>query len=98
MGRGRGQPFGLASPPTFANSSFMNMKKQTFINALCGTAFSVLALAATAVAQPSSGGPGPAPVPSSGPTEVPLDGGASLLLAGGVAYGLKRLRERRTKD
>jgi hypothetical protein len=29
---------------------------------------------------------------AAGPTEVPLDGGASLLLASGVAYGLKRRR------
>ncbi len=71
------------------------MNKQTFISALCGTVFSVLALAATAVAQP--GTVGPTPPPSSGPTQVPLDGGASLLLAGGVAYGLKRLRGRRDK-
>ena len=28
------------------------------------------------------------------PTGVPIDGGASLLLAGGVAYGLRRLRQR----
>lgn len=77
------------------------MKKQTFINALCGAAFGVLALVAPAGAQPGSGGPGPAPVPDpvpgGGPTEVPLDGGASLLLAGGVAYGLKRLRAHRAK-
>jgi len=26
---------------------------------------------------------------------VPLDGGASLLLASGVAFGLKKLRDRR---
>jgi hypothetical protein len=26
---------------------------------------------------------------------VPLDGGVSLLLAGGVAYGIKHLRSRR---
>ena len=42
-----------------------------------------------AAAQPNSGGPTP------GATGVPLDGGASLLLAGGVAYGLRRLRQRR---
>ena len=71
------------------------MNKQTLISALYGTAFCVLALATAAVAQPGSGGPVPAN--PTGPTGVPLDGGASLLLAGGVAYGLKRLRARRTK-
>jgi hypothetical protein len=51
-----------------------------------------------ALAQPGSGGPGPgAPTadPTADPTAVPLDGGASLLLVGGVGYGLKRLRDRR---
>jgi MprA protease rhombosortase-interaction domain-containing protein len=46
----------------------------------------------SARAQPGSGGPGPGPAD---PTAVPLDGGASLLLAGGVAYGLRKLRARR---
>ncbi|WP_156175998.1 PID-CTERM protein-sorting domain-containing protein [Hymenobacter terrenus] len=41
-----------------------------------------------AVAQPSSTSPGlSVPV-----TEMPLDGGALLLLAGGVGYGLRQLR------
>ena len=39
---------------------------------------------------PADGGPAPQT-----PTGVPLDGGASLLLAGGLAYGLRRLRKRR---
>lgn len=39
---------------------------------------------------PPSGGTAPA-------TEVPLDGGASLLLASGVAYGLSKLRAARRK-
>ncbi|MGI4820800.1 MAG: PID-CTERM protein-sorting domain-containing protein [Janthinobacterium lividum] len=52
-------------------------------------------LSTTASAQ-SSGGPIPGPTPpTNDPTAVPLDGGASLLLAGGVAYGLKRLRRRK---
>ncbi len=51
------------------------------------------ALAAHAQA-PSTGGPEPGADPVD-PTTVPLDGGASLLLAGGVAYGLRRLRKRR---
>ena len=39
---------------------------------------------------PADGGPVPA-----APTAIPLDGGASLLLAAGAAYGLKRLRQKR---
>jgi hypothetical protein len=43
---------------------------------------------------PGTGGPTPQdPTPT--PTEVPIDGGASLLLAGSVAYGLRKLRQRR---
>ncbi|MCC2547140.1 hypothetical protein LJY25_11840 [Hymenobacter sp. BT175] len=41
---------------------------------------------------PDSGGPTPTP---STPTSVPIDGGASVLLAGGVVYALNRLRKRR---
>ncbi|RZK10182.1 MAG: hypothetical protein EOO56_29520 [Hymenobacter sp.] len=40
---------------------------------------------------PSTGGP----QPSQPATAVPLDGGSSLLLASGVAYGLRRLQQRR---
>ena len=62
--------------------------------------FAVTALALTlsalsslpALAQPSSTGPQPG-----SPTAIPLDGGASLLLAGGVAYGLRKLRARRAR-
>ena len=43
-------------------------------------------------AQPGSGGPTPGAA-----TAVPIDGGASLLLAGGVAYGLRRLRQSRRR-
>ena len=42
----------------------------------------------SAGAQPGSGGP----APGGSPTQVPIDGGASLLLAGGVGYALRRLR------
>lgn len=49
--------------------------------------------AGIALAQtPGTGGPQPT---APDPTEVPLDGGASLLLAGSVAYGLRKLRARR---
>ena len=34
--------------------------------------------------------------PTGGPTPaVPLDGGSSILLASGVAYGLRKLKQRR---
>ena len=53
-----------------------------------------LFLATAAQAQGSnSDAPAAAAVPAA--TAVPLDGGVSLLLAGGVGYGLKRLRQRR---
>ena len=42
----------------------------------------------------SPGGPQQQPT---APTGVPIDGGASLLLAGGVAYGLRRLRARKAR-
>ncbi len=46
----------------------------------------LLLLAGRAGAQPGTGGPAPAPA------AVPLDGGATLVLAAGAAYGLRRLR------
>ena len=59
------------------------------------TLFLTAALALTAcslaLAQaPGSGGP----APGVAPTETPLDGGASMLLAGGIGYALRRLRLR----
>ena len=47
---------------------------------------------AAALAQPTSGGPTPASA-----TAVPLDGGASLLLAGGIGYAVRKLRQRRLR-
>ena len=59
----------------------------------------VVALGAGQPAKAQDGEPGPGGgVPTTPPpTSVPLDGGASLLLAGGVAYGLRQLRQRRKK-
>jgi hypothetical protein len=57
----------------------------------------VLLLAPAGIALAQGGSPitiGP-PAPQADPTEVPLDGGASLLLAAGVGLGLKKLRARR---
>ena len=53
----------------------------------------VLGACSLALAQaPADGGPAP-----TGPTQTPLDGGASLLLAGGIGYAVRRLRQRRAK-
>ena len=55
----------------------------------------LVAVGGTVLAQtPGDGGPEPQDPAVTG---VPLDGGASLLLAGGVAYGLKQLRKRRKR-
>ena len=70
------------------------MKKHTLMIALCGALCSILLTATAALAQPGSGGPTPS-TPAVDPTAVPIDGGISLLLAAGGAYGLKRLRQRR---
>lgn len=65
------------------------------LNRLLPTLLLLLAVGEAVLAQPGSGGPGPGnPV---GPTDIPLDGGISLLLAGGVAYGIKHLKNRRRK-
>ena len=72
------------------------MKQRSFqrlILAAIGLWFASAAFT-TASAQPGSGGPGPGTQPPD-PTAVPLDGGASLLLAAGVGFGIKRLRQRR---
>ena len=70
------------------------MKNNLLSKSLAATAAGLLlTTAALGQAQtPGSGGPTPQP---QAPTNVPIDGGASLLLASGVAYGLKRLRDRR---
>lgn len=47
--------------------------------------------ATPAFAQPTSGGP----QPGTAPTDTPIDGGVSLLVAAGVGFGLKRLKRRR---
>jgi hypothetical protein len=38
-----------------------------------------------------------APAPGAPPTNLPVDGGLSLLLAAGVGYGANRLRKNRKK-
>lgn len=53
----------------------------------------LLLLAVASHAQPSNGGP--TPNPAGNPTGAPIDGGVSLLLAGGAAYAVRHLRRRR---
>lgn len=73
------------------------MKKHFLLKSLGAVALGLVLSAPAAHAQaPGSGGPTPTnPVPD--PTQVPIDGGASLLLAGGVAWGLQKLRARRAR-
>ena len=65
------------------------MKKTFLFRAFSAAVACVLFTAVAAVAQPGSGGPTPG---TNTPTDVPIDGCVSLLLAAGGAYGLKRLR------
>lgn len=65
--------------------------KQLLLTAAFALALGGLATR-SALAQPTTGGPAPGT-----PAAVPLDGGASLLAAGGVAYGLRYLRQRRQR-
>jgi hypothetical protein len=38
------------------------------------------------------------PTDPGGDVDAPIDGGLSLLIAGGVGYGVKKIRERRKKQ
>jgi hypothetical protein len=60
--------------------------------AIAGLLFS----ASAAFAQPDTGGPVPSQ-PTPDPTAVPLDGGASLLAAAGIGFGIRKLRARRRR-
>ena len=64
--------------------------KNLYVVAVLALSLSALS-SLPALAQPGSTGP------QADPTGVPIDGGASLLLAGGVAYGLKKLRARKAR-
>ena len=67
-----------------------------FLNRLLPTLLFIIALSEKVLAQPGGGGPGTG-TPAVDPTAGPIDGGISLLLAGGVAYGIKHLKNRRKK-
>lgn len=68
------------SPAVYFFASFFMLRFTTAAIFLC--------TALASQAQPSSGGPTPV-------TGVPIDGGISVLVAGGAAYALRRLRQRR---
>jgi hypothetical protein len=71
------------------------MRNATLLRRFAAAVSFVLAAGtARQVLAQGSGGPTPTPV-APDPTAVPLDGGASILLAGSVAYGLRKLRQRR---
>ena len=84
----------MASPAlglAFSSSFLFFLMRHFLLSTLVVTAVCMLA-SHSARAQPGSGGPTPAPA---GPIQTPIDGGASLLLASGAAYGLRKLRQRR---
>lgn len=66
--------------------SFKKTHKNTLIWAGL-TAVAFLAVSGQAWAQGSPGNGGPTP------TDIPIDGGISLLVAGGVAIGVNKLRK-----
>jgi hypothetical protein len=71
------------------------MRIPTFVRSLAVAAVLLLAGSAQQAMAQTPGSGGPTPTDPVAPTDVPLDGGASLLLAGSVAYGLRKLRQRR---
>lgn len=56
---------------------------------------SLMSYAQLALPRPLDGGPGTGGL--EGPPEVPVDGGLTTVLAVGVGYGVKKLKERRKK-
>ncbi len=72
----------------------MTSSKTFAVRALLAAGLVSASLLAAHAQAPSTGGPQPS---APDPTQVPVDGGAGLLLASGVAYGLKRLRARRAR-
>ena len=67
--------------------------KKSFLLAALLFALGGLASHSAHAQGPGTGGPSPTPTPD--PAAVPLDGGASLLAASGIAYGIRYLRQRR---
>jgi hypothetical protein len=61
---------------------------KSFLTSALGLLALGVLLQLPAAAQPSTSGPTPS---TPDPTAVPLDGGAPLLLASGVAYGIRQL-------
>ncbi|WP_310391392.1 PID-CTERM protein-sorting domain-containing protein [Hymenobacter sp.] len=64
--------------------------KSFLLTRLLPTLTLLVGFAEVVLAQPGTGG-----VIPGNSAAIPLDGGVSLLLAGGVAYGAKHLRNRR---
>lgn len=85
-----------ASSISASRSLFSAHISKLTIGLVGGATLLLLLISPAAVAQgPGSGGPVPAPVTPTDPTAVPLDGGASLLLAAGTGLALRQLRRRR---
>ncbi len=70
--------------------------KSFFLTRLLLALIILVAAGGTVLAQEPADG-GPSPTNPAGPTDIPLDGGVSLLLAGGITYGLRQLHNRRKR-
>ena len=64
-----------------------NINTAQFIKIIC-LLIALISITSLLHAQP----PGPG-----GENDAPIDGGLSLLIAGGVGYGVKKIREKRKK-
>ena len=80
----------------FVLKKAMQMKKEVPYIILVLSICSFLFIADIFAQGPPPPPPPPCPVPPC-PTNIPIDGGISLLIAAGVAYGSKKIHDSRKK-
>jgi len=59
--------------------------------------FIIIAIPSLSQGPPDTGGSGPDGDPGGDPDLIPIDGGLGFLLAAGVGYGVKKVRDFRKK-
>jgi hypothetical protein len=78
------------------NTIVATVMQPQFIKAACFCLFMVLIMANHVHAQ-GPGDPGAGNGGSNGEPDAPIDGGLSLLVAAGVGYGAKKMKDRKAK-